>query len=331
MEADNPFASFANRGGSEVYLPDADYLPEMYEYLGVDNFDQTGLIAPDYLSSWIGVRNEGWTTDDDGNEYIEFTGEDGVIKVVERFEPDDREMIIYYLERLPKLVLKRLAQKMENKKNAGAGAMPLSKISRDLFHRISSPDLKGKTLIGLCIQNAEINRYCNQDDQRLFRQRLLSEFDLDWTNDRRGFATPRELYVQLYTAYYVISEDDYGFYRDRVSRPINWEPIVRIVPRPNWRGLTYFFFFPEEPEISFLVSQQDDGSLVEERTRAVRELAGPERFDELINETINSGDTIGPEDTAIFRIGNVNQSLDWYVSNFDIPGDQNVLYVWLLE
>ena len=262
----NPFNSFMPRKTRIAFLPDITYLPKLYERLGIRNLEQTGLTVADY--------DDVWESDDQLVINLAY----GTVLFGEKiglmWQTYGNNITSYkdvwYLERFPETVLKRLAVKVEVLKNRGGGSAPLSSVPRDILQKITNPALKGKDLIGLCIQNVAANRYCNQNDQQLFKDRLLSEFNLNWNLEKQNTPTPRELYVQMHRQYYEVIPIDPDFDRnadDLESNyalnhlPLNqsWEKdaVLRIVPDPSWpENSTHFiFFFPDAPDIYFIVHQ----------------------------------------------------------------------------
>ena len=68
---------------------------------------------------------------------------------------------------------------------------------------ITEGKLKGKNLIALCISNSRLNRLCNKNNQRIFVKALFDEFNLTWEPSLFGYETPRELYKQMHTEFYI--------------------------------------------------------------------------------------------------------------------------------
>ena len=89
-----------------------------------------------------------------------------------------------------------LAQR-ENKKNPVGHILP----HKNLARMIVTNDLKGKELIQKCNLSAEINNECNKNDYQLFKERLLSEFGVNFNEDSHGFPDARKLYMQMYTVF----------------------------------------------------------------------------------------------------------------------------------
>ena len=342
----NPFSNFtSNVEGDTVFLPDIIYLPKLYEQLGIASLEQAGLTSQDYLDAWEGIRItleplQLIAFEVGGQEIskrIAISGTGKFARNEDQLVPGDEEFgDIYYLIELPELVVKRLAVRIENLKNASEA--PLSGISRDLLQKISSPALRGKDLIGLCIQNVAINRFCNQENQRLFRQRLQSEFNLDWSADKRGFATPRELYVQLYKGYYLIEGDvTGGFDVNRVVGPSKHNAIARIVPTPDWSAdwTNWFFFFPDHPDLSFIVhSDGNTGDVSYEKTDNILTVGEQQDIDYLAEEVFASPQRDQYHDFAA-GLNDLNHALDFYVLGTDISlnrqHDANLLCVFWLE
>lgn len=72
---------------------------------------------------------------------------------------------------------------------------------KDLFGVIIGRNLSGKDLISACLTNPAINKKCNEDGQRLFRERLTIEFGLDFDADSYNYPDARSLYIQMHTLY----------------------------------------------------------------------------------------------------------------------------------
>jgi hypothetical protein len=71
-------------------------------------------------------------------------------------------------------------------------------LTKDVFRKlVLEQDVRGQSLLALCTGNTEIAALCDRDDQFLFRQLLLQEFNFKYSH---GYAkeSPRELYAKLY-------------------------------------------------------------------------------------------------------------------------------------
>lgn len=79
----------------------------------------------------------------------------------------------------------------------------LARITADPLQTITEGRLKGKNLIALCISNSRLNSLCNKNNQRIFVKALLDEFNLIWEPSLFGYETPRELYRQMHTEFYI--------------------------------------------------------------------------------------------------------------------------------
>ena len=264
---ENPFGLFNGRG-NKGFLPDITFLPKLYKRLGIKDLASSGLAAADYQNAWEDVAHVSGPlmtyTFGQNNESIPVLWQ-GLISIVFGQMPKH----ITYIDGLPEIVIKRLIVRIENLKNAGGGKAPLATLPRDLLQTITNPEIKGKALIGLCIQNATINRFCNQENQRLFRERLLSEFGVDWSEKTFGFATPRELYVQMHKNYYTVAERSqttstgrdligYVFSRGGPTSHQGENVLYRVVPRPEdkmWKKPyeQIIVFFPDRPDLSFFM------------------------------------------------------------------------------
>lgn len=288
----------AARKASNVFIPDVNYLPELYQRLGVTDLKTSGLTTADYLSAWSGVNTLII------NDWIVLVGLQkepiGITWIDPQFEDrkTDKILHVWYLERLPEIVLKRLEVRIENLKEAGGGTAPLSSVPRDILQKITNPALKGKDLIGLCIQNAAANRYCNQNDQQLFKDRLFSEFGLNWKLEKQEFATPRELYIQMHKKYWEIAHQTehpelharYGKYNlIHVPRQSSRgkDTVLRIVPDPSWpkQASSYLFFFPDEVSLSYIRHAGHREELISyQRTNRIKLFLSDKQIDEFSKE-----------------------------------------------
>ena len=295
----NPFNSF-NGSGNKSFLPDITFLPKLYKRLGIKDLASSGLVVGDYQNAWENVAHLPGLlmtyTFGQNNESIPVLWQ-GLISIVFGQMPKH----ITYIDGLPEIVIKRLIVRIENLKNAGGGKAPLATLPRDLLQTITNPEIKGKALIGLCIQNATINRFCNQENQRLFRERLLSEFGVDWSEKTFGFATPRELYVQMHKNYYTVAERSqttstgkdligYVFSRGGPASHQGENVLYRVVPRPEdkmWKKPyeQIIVFFPDRPDLSFVmfVDQPEFAGAVQvfEDDGPIREILSNEKMKRL--------------------------------------------------
>lgn len=285
----NPFNEFR----LEVpYLPDISYLPELYKILGVKNFadlriSETG----DYRNLWRGVTTSSFVMIEFDNFtcpiFLNDQWKDGIPLLwyqgisVAPFE------LNYYLQRFPQVVLDRLQLIVaQNRK-----MLSPKKWQRDPFQAVLDRNLKGKDLIAVCASNAKFNALCNQDDQKLFRARLNTEFGIEWNKNQHGFTSPRELYVQLYRfANFILNRDGkYSLYtvaeKGLSSGQLTPEIISRAVsilaPTPKMKQflekkktvvsartaahtlvemIRYFLivFFPSAPDLSFYIGVEEN-------------------------------------------------------------------------
>ena len=78
---------------------------------------------------------------------------------------------------------------------------------KDLFNLIINDDLKGKDLISACLTDVKINARCDENDQQLFKDRLESEFALDFDEETYDYPDPRTLYIQMHTLFLKVVRD----------------------------------------------------------------------------------------------------------------------------
>lgn len=87
----------------------------------------------------------------------------------------------------------------------------IPKLGKDVFRLlVTDQNLIGRDLLALCTSNSEIATMCDRDNQLLFRNLLIKEFNFDYN---RGFAkeSPRELYAKFHhyrLEVYVHSQED---------------------------------------------------------------------------------------------------------------------------
>uniref|UniRef100_A0A6C0CIR2 Uncharacterized protein n=1 Tax=viral metagenome TaxID=1070528 RepID=A0A6C0CIR2_9ZZZZ len=318
---DNPFNQFETN--QHVGLPDVAYLPTLYKALGVKKFSETKITQASYERAFVGSN---FVKKDDILR-IEYRGEDWIgISWL-----DDSN---FYLDRLPSLVVRKLARDIENLKERGKGLMPLAKVLPNVFTSIVQQDIRGKDLISLCRANDQINEYCNWNDQQLFKSRLVSEFGEKWQPGYHGYDFPRDLYVQMHKLYYdvIVNEDgDFDLERFEDGEVNKQAYILRFVPGPTWdedeeEGLSYkLFFFPIAPKLSFVttvVAQADSveavGFIHTENIEAYVDEADLPTF---VEESIEYGDRFdyvdGPSIVSTFF-----RKLHETVPSVDIKDDQ---------
>jgi hypothetical protein len=238
---------------------------------------------------------------------------------------------------------------MENMKNAGKGKLPIATITFDYINSFIKEDIKGKDLISLCLSNKHINNLCNRDDQKLFRDRLPTEFSLNWNIEKYDFATPRDLYIQMSKKYYEISEifDDYGRHirYSLVESPgaQKRNPGIRtklLIPNSDWPNdvESFYFYFPDVAEISFVVhlkivdddDDDDDNDVILTCSNAegIKGFFKGKDLDEFIN------DFMWFEGEFKTYYGYMYEGWDWLFDGFNVPLSRrlggDVLYVWKL-
>jgi hypothetical protein len=87
----------------------------------------------------------------------------------------------------------------------------IPRLGKDIFKlMVTDQNLIGRDLLALCTSNSEIATMCDRDNQLLFRNLLIKEFNFDYN---RGFAkkSPRELYAKFHhyrVEVYVHSQED---------------------------------------------------------------------------------------------------------------------------
>jgi hypothetical protein len=330
----NPFNKFAAMGDSKIIiLPDMKYLPKLYKELGVKNFEEIRLSKTDYDSAFKGYKYPEY------NDILQVIYEDiPPMGVVWSTLSDLGENM--YVNRLHPQVVKNLALRIANLRKAGQGKMPLAEVPRDVFASIVRQDLKGKDLISLCRSNDKINAYCNQNDQQLFKQRLLSEFGEEWYVGSHGYDFPRDLYVQMHKTYFDIFQNQYGdgYHIDTMENGLvdEQKPVVRVVPYPEWStdGETkhLLIFFPDHPEISCLyVDEPENGGDVFRHAEGVRGFI--DDF-ELLRIAEEASRHIA--DDGIYVFGHHNdQFIEGYIMRADLPEGRNfaddIVYVFSLD
>ena len=335
----NPFNRFGPTTDSRIaILPDSKYLPTLYKALGVKNFAETNLTRADYDSAF------------EGTEYPEY---DDILRVIYEDNPpigimwreSTNEGENIYLDSLPPSVVKRLAVRVANLQKAGQGKLPFAEAGRDVFSSIVRQDLKGKDLISLCRSNDKINAYCNQNDQQLFKQRLLSEFREKWHPGAHGYDHPRDLYVQMHKIYFDVFRNirGDGYHLDKLEDGLvdDKDPIVRVVPYPKWStgGSHHFlFFFPDHPELSFLyVDPREKGGEALRHASAVREVTYGMELEVFIQDAIDiidSNENEGADAIAVMGYDENQEVLEWYL-RLDNPEDRDfaddLVYIFSLD
>ena len=132
----------------------------------------------------------------------------------------------------------------ENSKNP-IGRLPFhNDLQRTVFE-----SLKGRELIAKCNVSAEIKKQCNKDNYQFYKNRLLSEFGLDFNNDSYGYPDARKMYMQMYEVFGWSDSDlnDVISYRGDVMSSQEfadgriWLPPYRPDKRGNWMPIKDFF------------------------------------------------------------------------------------------
>lgn len=253
------------RAGYPRFFPDVNYLPKLYELLGVKSFEEIGILGTgDYANLWKGIvlrHNLDYPTMkifQQGEEML------GYAYVLWKDMTTDYE----YLSSFPEEILERLHLIVaQNRKTVGS-----ERWTKDPFQKIVSK-LKGKDLVSLCLTDQKFGKLCDADQQIIFRQKLMEEFGLDYFENDHGYESPFSLYIQMYKffefvemefpeeeglrASYHLAMSVKGVAKTRKSLV---DRLVTLVPPPDMpkRDLnkstnTFAVFFPSTPELSFYV------------------------------------------------------------------------------
>jgi hypothetical protein len=226
----NPFNEF-----DFPYLPDVDYLPQLYKTLGVKSFEQLNLTRVDYVQAFEGVSGSNFVHD----------------VAVRRLGPKGE---ILYLKKFPSKVLDRLFRRVINLQNAQSHP---TRVVKDVLRLIALGNLSGKDLLSFCISHPEVNEFC---DDALFIKHLAQEFGIDWKLEKHGFPTPRELYVQMHTGRVEIVDSTKGEHQYRAivvqgeGRFVH--TIAYLVPHHDFEkvlvDVAIAFIFPRSTLFSFI-------------------------------------------------------------------------------
>lgn len=257
---DNPFNELAVRQDSSVLtrsLPDITYLPELYKILGVENFEDMRISGTgDWVKVWKDIIVH--TTESLLTRSFQLAGVEGREHISVLWGEDDFKFT--YFERLPKVVLDRLKLVVAQNR----ATVPPTQWKKDPFQAITSGNLRGRDLISLCNTSREVNSICNANDQQLFKNHLLTEFGLDWSRNRHGFNSARELYKQMHTRYEYMTisagaPHKYGIILKGKDVPklTPGTSIAILVPRKQFISefsTLAVVIFPQVPELSYYVS-----------------------------------------------------------------------------
>jgi hypothetical protein len=261
----NPFWQFA---GIDDCIPDTDYLPELYEKLGVKGFED---LPKEVVKILVFYRNKMPYVDSNRFTQTRYKVNREIIYVVDRYvSPGSEYSDCYMLDKLPENTIKEARSYLENLK----GVMPTEKWNPDIMELIISRGIKGKDLISLCRSSSKINKHC---DEKLFTRLILSEFGHKLSYEYiqlLGFKTMREYYTQLHKFYAVASilkgvlKMGKEISRLRVDPVKNGEEEERRIgvlkriyfitpepyPEPKYPGIATYFLFKNEEKLvlSFL-------------------------------------------------------------------------------
>lgn len=193
----------------------------------------------------------------------------------------DRDGMVRYYSDIPNILKKELRMKIENRKKPVGRIVP----HKDLFGTIVTNQLKGKELIKACNVSAVINAECNRDNFKLYRDRLLSEFGVDWNQETFGYPDARKVYMQMHTLYVEFGYTmEAGVLKPGVSRILRkgmpstnvlfTSTYMKILPPyiavKNWVPLKAFHIFARDGGIqSFLIK---NGEIIPDVSDELRSL-----------------------------------------------------------
>lgn len=178
--------------------------------------------------------------------------------------PDGQELMLLDLEGgvrffsdIPNALKDYLRGQIENRKNP-VGRLP---IHDNLQSQVFS-ELKGKALIKACNTSSRVNAICNQNNYQLYKDRLKSEFGIDFNADSKGYPDARSLYMQMHTVYAV--ETDFG--PKSVTRGANRTGKIHVPPyyvrdEGPWLPVKEFYVI-RYPDVTypFIIVRNPDGS-----------------------------------------------------------------------
>lgn len=187
---------FVLPSGASVLIPDDSFEETILEHFKLprEEFERVfKTLAKEYLALWTTTNIVDWkrnrkTIQVDGMRYTVTEGGYGTFIHYKGFISTDA------LNRKFENAQKALLMQRENKKNPVGHILP----HKDLSRTIVTDDLRGKELIKKCNLSAEINRECNKNNYQLFKERLLTEFGVNFNEDSHGFPDARKLYMQMH-------------------------------------------------------------------------------------------------------------------------------------
>lgn len=184
-----------------LIIPDIDYLPQLYQELGVKSFEQipeevVKLLIPD-------AGHAGFDLQELTDGRIRLIVNRQTISVMDVYGNDEPYVVhklfqVYCVNKLPNNVIKEAQTRMKNL----TGTMPTKGWSKDVFTSITSGRLKGRDILSLCDSSPDINRFC---DEELFTKLILSEFYIKVDHQKAletGFQNVREVYEQMHTQFF---------------------------------------------------------------------------------------------------------------------------------
>jgi len=200
----NPFRT-PNQTKNQI-LPDQTALIQLEHELDIKSFqdflDKTKFSRRNLVDFFSYYKMDGNIASWSNNFYLRIEGDPNPIDILEKEEYDSGgyRYYTYYVSRLPTFMITKLRQLIFNNSNARGD---LGMVTADPLHLIAEGKLKGKDLISLCLGNAKLNKLCNANNQKIFVKALHNEFNLTWQPDLYEYKTPRELYKQMHTEFYL--------------------------------------------------------------------------------------------------------------------------------
>lgn len=202
----NPFRT-PNQPKNQI-LPDITVLVQLDHELGIKShqeflektrFSNRNLV--DFFSDFK-LDRSGSVASWSDNFHLRIEGDPNLIDILEEedYTIKGYRYITYYVSRLPIFMITKLRQIIANNSNARGD---LGIVTADPLHLITEGKLKGKDLISLCVSNAQLNKLCNANNQKIFVKALHNEFNLTWEPNLYEYETPRELYKQMHTEFYL--------------------------------------------------------------------------------------------------------------------------------
>lgn len=171
-----------------------------------ENLTQFENMVPIDVRDIMLMSPEDMGVDPDDINGIKFKARDGKVTWIfdakrymkNEYGADRPSLIVYFVDRMPTLVLKEIESRLKNLKNQRS----IATLGKDVFREITNGKLRGKDLIRACNTSRQVNSYCNADNQDVFRKAIAKEFKLELPEDISEvteFSNARELYMQLHT------------------------------------------------------------------------------------------------------------------------------------